>query len=180
MATNGGLSRPGVGFLVVDDLLSPAEVARRLDIAPSTLRLYSGRFAEFLSDQAARPRPMGPNRPGYRRYSAADVALLARAKERLSQGMSYEQVADALAGNRQAAPVPVRPVSEEGSAVLQQVVSAWRELADERGREVTRLREELTAAREEIRQLRSQLETSVSSESRRGRRFLGGLLGGDK
>ncbi|HUE75849.1 MAG TPA: hypothetical protein VMP10_03395, partial [Chloroflexota bacterium] len=68
----------------------------------------------------------------------------------------------------------------ENGAGLQQVVSAWRELADERGREIARLRDELAVAREEIRLLRSQLEASGPVESRRGRRFLGGLLGGEK
>ncbi len=72
--------------------LRPAEVAERLGISAATLRRWSSRFGEFLELGEG-----GQDGGTHRRYSAADVATLARVQQLLEQGWTYEQVADRLA-----------------------------------------------------------------------------------
>ena len=71
--------------------LRPAEVAERLGISAATLRRWSSRFGEFLELGEG-----GQDGGTHRRYSAGDVATLARVQELLEQGWTYEQVADRL------------------------------------------------------------------------------------
>ena len=75
-------------------LYSPKDTAQRLDIATSTLRSWSTRFAGHLSDHA-NPVP-GPKRVGRRLYSGADLQTLARVKTLLDSGLTFDSVATAL------------------------------------------------------------------------------------
>lgn len=77
---------------VGEELLRPAEVCRRLGMPPSTLRIYSTKFAEVLSESAARPAVGGEGKVGYRLYTERDLVVLKKAKELLAQGLTYEQV----------------------------------------------------------------------------------------
>ncbi len=76
-------------------LLRPAEAAQRLGIPASTLRRWSRRFAAFLSPQANGVREADGSR-GHRRYTPQDLDILARCKTLLSQGYTFEQVAEQL------------------------------------------------------------------------------------
>ncbi len=70
----------------------PAEVAQILGIPASTLRRWSGQFADFLS-------PLTHDRPeggGHRRYTSADVQTLAEVKRLLGAGLTYQQVRQRL------------------------------------------------------------------------------------
>lgn len=69
----------------------PAEAATVLGVPPSTLRLYSVRFAPLLSDAAARPVERGGGRPGFRLYSERDLAVLREGKVLLERGLTYEE-----------------------------------------------------------------------------------------
>lgn len=71
----------------------PREIAAELGISPSTLRLWSTRFAPLLSD-GARKDDAGPT--AQRRYDDADLQTLRRVQDLLKQGQTYSQVADAL------------------------------------------------------------------------------------
>ena len=75
-------------------LYSPKDTAQRLDIATSTLRSWSARFAGHLSDHA-NPVP-GPKRVGRRLYSSADLETLARVKTLLDSGLTFDSAATAL------------------------------------------------------------------------------------
>ncbi|MDA8188793.1 MAG: MerR family transcriptional regulator [Dehalococcoidales bacterium] len=75
-----------------EELLKPAEVCEKLAMPPSTLRVYSTRFADVLSETARKP-PVGPDgRVGHRLYNGRDLVVLTKAKELLAQGLTYEQV----------------------------------------------------------------------------------------
>lgn len=76
-------------------LLRPAEAAERLGIPASTLRRWSRRFAAFLSPQANGLRGEEGAR-GHRRYTPEDIAVLARCKALLSEGYTFDQVAEML------------------------------------------------------------------------------------
>ena len=71
--------------------LRPAEVAEQLGISAATLRRWSSRFGEFLELGDS-----GQDGGSHRRYTANDVATLARVQQLLEQGWTYEQVADRL------------------------------------------------------------------------------------
>ena len=90
--------------------LRPAEVAERLGISAATLRRWSSRFGEFLELGEG-----GQDGGTHRRYSAADVATLARVQQLLEQGWTYEQVADRLAQG---------PVDSPTSETLGETVTA--------------------------------------------------------
>jgi len=79
-------------------LLRPSEVADQLGISGATLRRWSSRFSAFL-DLADGGQESG----SHRRYSANDLQVLARIKQLLEQGWTYEQVAGQLADNGAAA-----------------------------------------------------------------------------
>lgn len=79
-------------------LLRPSEVADQLGISGATLRRWSSRFSAFL-DLADGGQESG----SHRRYSANDLQVLARIKQLLEQGWTYEQVAAQLADNGAAA-----------------------------------------------------------------------------
>ena len=100
-----------------DALIRPAEAAQRLGIPASTLRRWSRRFAAFLSPQAHGLRPADGTR-GHRRYTPEDLAVLARCKTLLSQGLTFDQVAAMLEINFEPEVTVVEgEVEEEGGSV---------------------------------------------------------------
>lgn len=70
----------------------PAEAAQILGIPASTLRRWSGQFADFLSPPT-RDRPEGG---GHRRYTSTDIQTLAEVKRLLGAGLTYQQVRQRL------------------------------------------------------------------------------------
>ncbi len=82
-------------------LRSPQVVTTELDISPATLRRWSEEFKNFLSGDA--------NSSGgrsHRRYADGDMTTLIVVKELMSDGLTYEQVRQKLAGH---STVPVEP-----------------------------------------------------------------------
>jgi len=80
----------------------PGEAASRLGIPPSTLRLYSARFADLLSS-AAGGGAQGDTAEGrHRRYTPEDLAVLAEIRRLLAAGLSSELVRLQLGGGQQA------------------------------------------------------------------------------
>ena len=106
-------------------LLSPSQAAQLLGIGGSTLRLWSGQFANHLSE-AARG---GSGRR--RHYTPDDIATLTRARDMLRNGATVADVGDRLgvvapdAGS--AALVTVAALSDD----LQSTRAALVSLADE-------------------------------------------------
>lgn len=77
-------------------VLKPQDVARDLGISPSTLRLWSSRFADLLGDQARKLSADGTASTAQRRYTDADVAMFMQAKDLLAQGLTYDDVRQRL------------------------------------------------------------------------------------
>jgi len=70
-------------------MFTPGQVSEMLEIPPSTLRRYVKDHPEHLSKTATKKRG--------RRYTEADIATLARAREMLQQGREPEEVGKLLA-----------------------------------------------------------------------------------
>ena len=70
-------------------MFTPGQVSDMLEVPPSTLRRYVKDYPEHLSETATKKRG--------RRYSEADTATLARAREMLQQGRDPEEVGKLLA-----------------------------------------------------------------------------------
>ena len=75
--------------------MRPAEVAQTLGIPASTLRRWSRRFAAFLSPEA-NGVARGDHARGHRRYTQADLVVLARCKALLSEGSTLNEVSQHL------------------------------------------------------------------------------------
>jgi DNA-binding transcriptional MerR regulator len=69
----------------------PSEVAKHLQISPSTLRRWSNEFSEFLSDAAGKPHPAEGGQTAHRRYTDQDVESLLTIKGLLEEGLTYIQ-----------------------------------------------------------------------------------------
>lgn len=147
---------------LIERMLRPTEVASRLGMAGNTLRVYSARFATLLRPPAARPGAGRGGRPGHRLYSPEDVAILARARDLVASGLTYEQALARLKTEVAALNPHVleggdgaRAEDPAQAASLQQAVEAWRALAEERAREVAELRARVEALRTDLEQERS-------------------------
>ncbi|HEX2922529.1 MAG TPA: MerR family transcriptional regulator [Chloroflexota bacterium] len=76
----------------------PQDVAEKLGIAPSTLRLWSQHFANQLSNAARKAPSAGGGAPAQRRYTDDDIRVLSQVKSLLSQGQTYDDVKLKLRG----------------------------------------------------------------------------------
>jgi DNA-binding transcriptional MerR regulator len=74
----------------------PNEVAKHLQVSPSTLRRWSNEFSDFLSDTAGRPQPAEGGQTAHRRYADEDLETLMTIRGLLSEGLTYIQVGKRL------------------------------------------------------------------------------------
>src|SRR5919202_6561375 len=72
----------------------PKQVAARLHLAPSTLRLWSTEFAEWLSPYAQPPKRAQIR--GQREYTEDDVRTLEFVEDLLQQRLTYTAIKDRL------------------------------------------------------------------------------------
>jgi DNA-binding transcriptional MerR regulator len=70
-------------------MYTPSQASEMLNIPSSTLRRYANQFSSHLSEHARRERG--------RRYTEQDIALLAKARELLSEGASPDKANELLA-----------------------------------------------------------------------------------
>lgn len=70
--------------------ISPKQAAELLDVSVPTIRRWSNHFATSLSEGAT------PARGRHRHYTEGDIAVMARAKELLASGLTYDKVAEIL------------------------------------------------------------------------------------
>jgi len=91
----------------------PHQVAQRLGISSSTLRLWSNHFAHLLSEGARRPAASDAGGPArQRRYSEEDLELLLQVRRLLADGLTYQEVKAHLtpppgdAGGAEPSPAP--------------------------------------------------------------------------
>jgi DNA-binding transcriptional MerR regulator len=74
----------------------PSEIAKQLQISPSTLRRWSNEFADYLSDTAGRPEAAPSGGTAHRRYTDEDLHTVMSIKGLLAEGLTYVQVARRL------------------------------------------------------------------------------------
>ncbi len=166
------------GTQVSEEWLKPSAAAQRLQMPASTLRVYSTKFASLLSPAASDPPTTADGKRGSRLYSSTDIAVLARAKEQLAKGMTYEQVLQdlrmSIPGARQRAvhqTAPDATAHPNGPAGMTQaqleamvsgmiaasvanterMMQAWQSLAEERAKEIVQLRARIRELEEERR-----------------------------
>lgn len=146
----------------------PRDVAARLSIGTSTLRLWSTEIASALGP-AARKVPGASHTEHQRRYSAADVRLLERMAEMLRGGATYEQVRAALCPPIVESPTPLDWLPPDEPRVLhvhciETVHQLRRELAkmeemfSQTFEEREWLAQELRASQAQVSALRQQLD----------------------
>lgn len=77
--------------------MRPKEVAERLRVPATTLRLWSNEFKDYLSP-SAQAQVSEKGTALQRRYDDRDVLVFTQVKELLGQDLTYEQVRERLAG----------------------------------------------------------------------------------
>lgn len=91
----------------------PGDVAKRLGIAPVTLRVWSNEFAGFLSEGAQRS-VNDDGKAAQRRYTDSDIATLQRAQQLLASGRTYDEARQELIA---AEPIPPASLTAMAEAV---------------------------------------------------------------
>ena len=155
----------------------PKEVAQRLGIAPSTLRLWSVQFAESLSGPA-RKEGLGGVGSAQRRYSDEDLSRLLEIKALLGEGLTYGEARRRLARPRRESPVQpgaggigkpaavdvdgeirsALTVLEEALAAKEKTIAALEEALRAKERAVAALTEALAAKEKTIAALKDSVE----------------------
>jgi DNA-binding transcriptional MerR regulator len=74
----------------------PSEVAKQLQLSPSTLRRWSNEFSDYLTDAAGRPQSVSGGQTAHRRYTDEDLETLMTIKGLLAEGLTYIQVGKRL------------------------------------------------------------------------------------
>lgn len=125
----------------------PLEIAQRLGISSSTLRLWSNQFAPLLSEQARKEATDNGGPAAQRRYIDKDLHLLASAKELLDRGLTYEEARarlnQATNPNPDDAPHPNTPPSSHSDQGDVQLSRALAEAIEAKDRTIAALKESL-------------------------------------
>lgn len=79
------------------------QVAAQLDISPSTLRRWTDRFADFLSESAASPERGASGRAAPREYTETDILVLGAVQAMREQGMEDDAIWAELQAERERA-----------------------------------------------------------------------------
>lgn len=134
----------------------PGDVAKRLDIAVVTLRVWSNEFAAFLSDAAQRSLS-GDGKPAQRRYSDSDIALLNRAKTLLQSGRTFDEARQALVEDE---PIPPTNIAEFENVArfLAEVRTTYDRLLEARDMTLSEQRQHIETLQMLVEQQRAEIE----------------------
>ncbi len=172
----------------------PQEIAEKLGIAPSTLRLWSTRFANLLSNSARKDPETNPGPWAQRRYIDSDLEALLQVKALLGQGLTYEDARRRLlpparnSGTQlreqpparvgtQPAPAPTAPfpasashpitAMQEALAAKDKTIDALKESLEFLNAYLQAIRQEREDTRERVRDLEKELrELQLLAEKR--------------
>ena len=153
----------------------PAELQSRLEISPSTLRHWSNTFTDFLSP-SARPSTTENGGPAQRRFTDADLRVLATVKQLLAAGLTYDRIKEQLneptleleAPREPAAIAVVNPQRELPEALTalatlsdtqQQALTVLRELVAVQERQNALLRQQQAATEALVVEMKQERET---------------------
>lgn len=186
-----------------EEFWKPAEAARKLGMPPSTLRVYSTKFTELLSETASNPPVTADGRTGHRLYCDRDLVILAKAKEALGRGLTYEQALGELRPLYASSRSRGRPGGAGNGSVAngaaysnhiealiaplvasiqsaQKAAESWQALAVDRAKENEELRERIRSIESKVDRLEerwNQLIRRIEEESVRQPGLLGRVLG---
>jgi len=106
-------------------MYTPSQASEMLHIPPSTLRRYASQFSEHLSEHANKTRG--------RRYTEADITILARARELLKNGNSPDKTNELLSvvSDEQAEPESALALIPSISQALTEALDTSRALRSE-------------------------------------------------
>ncbi|HUV93604.1 MAG TPA: MerR family transcriptional regulator [Anaerolineae bacterium] len=119
---------------------STKEIADALGVPVSIVYTYTRQFGKFLS------RGASPGSWVRRKFTDVNLVTIRVARQLLKDGLTYAQVNERLAGGIGGL---ADALLRAWVAALESAVEAWRSLAEERGREVEALREDVHRLREE-------------------------------
>lgn len=151
----------------------PGDVAKQLEIAVVTLRVWSNEFAGFLSEGAQRS-VSSDGKPAQRRYSDSDIDLLKRAKALLDLGSTFDEARRALV---EAEPIPPQMVAtlEEATRFLAEVKNSYDQLLEARNMTLAEQRDHIQTLQNMVEQQRAEIEALRAAAARPWwRRIFGG------
>jgi DNA-binding transcriptional MerR regulator len=145
------------------------DLAARLNVSRDTIRNYARDFSEFLTNEATGIEPNAR-----RRYTERDALILATIADLRANGLTVEQVTDALRGGRLVetvppAPTPAEKEARENAALIvrpeyervldrvQQLEGELDTLRAERDRAIERWQDDTTALNVKIQALEREL-----------------------
>ena len=138
----------------------PGDVAKRLGIAPVTLRVWSNEFAGFLSDSAQKS-VTSDGKAAQRRYSDGDIATLERARDLLANGKTFDEARRDLIAAEPVAPASLTALAD-ATAFLAEIRSTYDRIVESRDMTIQEQREHIETLKgllerqqAEIEQLRS-------------------------
>lgn len=91
--------------------MKTGQLAKRLKVAPSTVRYWAGEYADYLSERAT-----GRSKGSVRRFNDDDALVLATVADLRDKGLTPEQIHRALANGQRVDNVPELPTEEEQQA----------------------------------------------------------------
>ncbi|MDQ4075900.1 MAG: MerR family transcriptional regulator [Chloroflexota bacterium] len=95
------------------------EVAAQLDLSPSTVRRWSDRFSDWLSEEGGNPDVLDSGRRAVRMYSDSDIEVLISIQQLKEKGMTEDEIEAHLRPVREEAGSELVPLpSSEGEIVL--------------------------------------------------------------
>jgi DNA-binding transcriptional MerR regulator len=135
-------------------LYSPAQVAERFGVTPSTIRRWAVALPDHLSDHA------NPPPRGHRRFTEDDLDVLQQAQDLLRSGVTLEQLNDQLTAlelGEGAQPMN----AQESLATIAQTLT---QLADQNKR-MSRLEAEMAVLRQRLDAIISEIRPTSQDES---------------
>ncbi|TAK35228.1 MAG: MerR family transcriptional regulator [Chloroflexota bacterium] len=154
---------------------TPQQVAALVSIADRTLRHWSTRFSDYLSEDARNSATEHGN--SHRKYTAQDVEVLQKVKALSEQRMRLSEIDDILAGRKTPpdgpASVPGRPGGQFGRASAEQqgaepeVVRAMSSAIEENRRILTEFQEQFARTISKLTERLDALEVRLTAVEER-------------
>lgn len=94
------------------------QVAAELDLPPMTIRRWSERYAEWLSEAAGSPETLESGRQAPRCYSPEDVEVLRHIQQWQEEGLEEEAIEAELEAAQEAGPQALALVESESGEML--------------------------------------------------------------
>lgn len=143
-------------------MVRAGHVADRLGVSVATVRSWSNEFRDYLSPSAAMAQSATGEGPGQRRYTDQDVAALAHVKRLMAEGLTFDEVRQALGkmtpDERAAPPVEVPTATAPNESTALALPDMLRAITDAHRGEVEALRARIADLQADKTRLQSELD----------------------